>query len=246
MGVTAPIRIIRNPLGFLYIELANIPFRMGDLYTFPYRPISLKNRMSKQRLSEWLPYWDREPLMIFLEYRPKWRVMYGLNLHYYPSDLREIIIDIIKLVKSRLKILVEADENELEQEDNDNFDELFPPGENIDEQLIADTYKIDVLNEVDVKLKGKRGINWFVLSNSPNKFLRLLPLAFRNYKINLVRNPQNLRDLDEEDYDDELSKTGYIRVTKGGIWNAANRRRTAQLAMQNKDWLNYVSTITAY
>jgi hypothetical protein len=67
------------------IKKSGMLYELGNVYSYTYNPIH-KNT---------LKFYDRNPLMLFMEYRPQHNLMFGVNLHYLPLDDREELVNVV-------------------------------------------------------------------------------------------------------------------------------------------------------
>jgi len=84
-------QIKREQLG----EYVNRP-QLGKLCCYYYDP----------KTKETLPYWDRFPLVMPLDYQDNGYIL-GLNLHYLPPEARMVLFDQLFAVRARKDLTVE-------------------------------------------------------------------------------------------------------------------------------------------
>jgi len=77
-------------------EFVNTP-RLGKLCCYYY----------DAKTKDKLPYWDKFPIMMPLDYQKDKGTILGLNFHYLPPDARKILFDQLFAVRARKDLTVE-------------------------------------------------------------------------------------------------------------------------------------------
>jgi hypothetical protein len=75
------------------IKNKGVLIETGNVYEYSYDPLH------KERLK----FYDRNPLMVFMEYHKRTNLLFGVNLHYIPLDGREDIVNMIQDFKPNIQ-----------------------------------------------------------------------------------------------------------------------------------------------
>ena len=74
-------------------KLKGVRFELGNVYSFFYNPIHKKTLM----------FYDKNPLVLFMEFHPSTNTLFGVNLHYLPIDERQELVDAVIEEKDDIK-----------------------------------------------------------------------------------------------------------------------------------------------
>jgi hypothetical protein len=241
--VKIPTRFPRNSRGLLFLRLGEeISLRFGDIYEFKYSPRGARLPYNQQINK--LPFYDRNPLIIFLEYHPADKTIMGINLHLLDPVYRNDMILLIKYIKEYLHLLVEEEGKKLEPEDEFHINDIFGKDDMIDsiedaeKEITDENLDEKILSSSENLLKGKKAIDWSLISEINNPMTNMIPICLRTYTVQRLKDIEDFYKLDDEHKEKLIESTPNLY---GKLkWKLVDIKKVSTLSRQKKNWRNYI------
>lgn len=76
-----------------FIKKSGILYEVGNVYSYTYIPIH----------KDKLKFYDKNPLILFMEYHPRTNLLFGVNLHFLPLNDREELVNAVMDMKDNIQ-----------------------------------------------------------------------------------------------------------------------------------------------